>query len=106
MHSFHISIFSVWTKENTRNIACMSALPETHQMLYKMCKDFSDSELKPKAAEYDKTHTYPKDVIKKMGELGLMAMAVPEDLGIPIFYKIVEMITNTILFVYTSICIN
>ncbi|XP_026473317.1 short-chain specific acyl-CoA dehydrogenase, mitochondrial [Ctenocephalides felis] len=72
---------NIWTKENTRNIACMSALPETHQMLYKMCKDFSDSELKPKASEYDKTHTYPKDVIKKMGELGLMAMAVPEDLG-------------------------
>lgn len=69
-------------REHIRGIASISALPDTHQMLYKMCKDFSDGELKPKAAEFDRTHTYPKNEIKKMGELGLMAMAVPEDLGI------------------------
>uniref|UniRef100_A0A6M2DFV0 Short-chain specific acyl-CoA dehydrogenase, mitochondrial n=1 Tax=Xenopsylla cheopis TaxID=163159 RepID=A0A6M2DFV0_XENCH len=68
-------------REHIRGIASISALPDTHQMLYKMCKDFSDGELKPKAAEFDRTHTYPKNEIKKMGELGLMAMAVPEDLG-------------------------
>lgn len=37
--------------------------------------------MKPIAAKIDKEHLYPKDQIKKMGELGLMAVATPESLG-------------------------
>lgn len=50
-------------------------------MLQKTCRDFAEAELKPIAAKIDKDHHYPKDQIKKMGELGLMAVTVPEDLG-------------------------
>lgn len=50
-------------------------------MLQKTCRDFAEGELKPIAAQIDKEHKYPKDQIKKMGELGLMAVTVPEDLG-------------------------
>lgn len=50
-------------------------------MLYKTCRDFAESELKPNAAKYDREHLYPKEAIKKMGELGLMAVAVSEELG-------------------------
>lgn len=64
-----------------RGIASLSALPETHLMLQKTCRDFADSELKPIAAKIDKEHLYPKDQIKKMGELGLMAVATPEEFG-------------------------
>ena len=64
-----------------RNIACLSALPETHQMLQKTCRDFADAELVPNAAKADREHLYPVQQIKKMGELGLMAVAVPEELG-------------------------
>ncbi|XP_066149250.1 short-chain specific acyl-CoA dehydrogenase, mitochondrial [Euwallacea fornicatus] len=64
-----------------RGIASLSALSETHQMLQKTCRDFADGELKPVAAKNDRDHVYPKDQIKKMGELGLMAIAVPEELG-------------------------
>lgn len=59
----------------------MSALPETHQMLQKTCRDFADGELRPIAAKTDREHLYPKEQIKKMGELGLMAISVPESLG-------------------------
>ncbi|XP_076394557.1 activator-recruited cofactor subunit 42 isoform X1 [Megachile rotundata] len=65
----------------TRNIAALSMLPEEHRMLQKTCKDFAEGELKPIAAEIDKKHLYPKDQIQKMGELGLMSIAVPENLG-------------------------
>nr|XP_034171070.1 short-chain specific acyl-CoA dehydrogenase, mitochondrial isoform X1 [Osmia lignaria] len=65
----------------TRNITALSMLPETHVMLQKTCKDFAEGELKPIAAEIDKKHLYPKDQIQKMGELGLMSIAVPESLG-------------------------
>lgn len=50
-------------------------------MLQKTCRDFAEGELKPVAAQIDRDHKYPGDQIKKMGELGLMAIAVPEELG-------------------------
>lgn len=50
-------------------------------MLQKTCRDFAEGELKPVAAKVDREHLYPKEQIKKMGELGLMAVACPEDLG-------------------------
>ncbi|XP_036328151.1 short-chain specific acyl-CoA dehydrogenase, mitochondrial-like [Rhagoletis pomonella] len=64
-----------------RRIACLAALPETHQMLQKTCRDFADSELVPHAAKHDREHLYPEKQIKKMGELGLMAIAIPEEYG-------------------------
>ncbi|KAJ0172990.1 hypothetical protein K1T71_011166 [Dendrolimus kikuchii] len=50
-------------------------------MLYKTCRDFAEGELKPNAAKYDREHLYPGEAIKKMGELGLMAIATPEEIG-------------------------
>ncbi|KAJ8678508.1 hypothetical protein QAD02_014295 [Eretmocerus hayati] len=64
-----------------RGIASLSALSETHQMLHKTCRDFAEAELKPIAAKIDREHLFPKAQIKKMGELGLLAMTVPESLG-------------------------
>jgi butyryl-CoA dehydrogenase len=50
-------------------------------MLHKTCRDFAESELKPLAAKFDREHLYPKEQIRKMGELGLMSLVVPEKLG-------------------------
>ncbi|XP_069683427.1 short-chain specific acyl-CoA dehydrogenase, mitochondrial [Periplaneta americana] len=67
--------------QGSRNIASLSQLPETHQMLQKTCRDFAEAELRPLAAKFDTEHLYPKEQIRKMGDLGLMAMDVPESLG-------------------------
>ncbi|KAM4827380.1 short-chain specific acyl-CoA dehydrogenase, mitochondrial [Thomomys bottae] len=56
-------------------------LPETHQMLRQTCRDFAEKELIPIAAQLDREHLFPKAQVKKMGELGLLAMDVPEELG-------------------------
>jgi len=67
-----------------QNVRCASSLidlPETHELLRKTCRDFADNELIPIAAELDREHRFPKEQIKKMGELGLMAMDVPEEDG-------------------------
>ncbi|XP_002730394.1 short-chain specific acyl-CoA dehydrogenase, mitochondrial-like [Saccoglossus kowalevskii] len=64
-----------------RSVHSMASLPETHEMLRKTCRDFADNELKPVAAIMDKEHRYPVEQIKKMGELGLMAIDVPEKYG-------------------------
>ncbi|KAJ2942893.1 hypothetical protein O0L34_g15082 [Tuta absoluta] len=76
-----IQIFAPSAVRQSRCIASLSALPDTYQMLYKTCRDFAEGELKPNAAKFDREHLYPADAIKKMGELGLMSIAVPEELG-------------------------
>ncbi|XP_060841005.1 short-chain specific acyl-CoA dehydrogenase, mitochondrial [Rhopalosiphum padi] len=64
-----------------RSIASLSSLSETHRLLYKTCRDFAEGELKPVAAKVDKEHLFPEKQIKEMGELGLMAIDIPESLG-------------------------
>ncbi|KAF5290128.1 hypothetical protein FQA39_LY14909 [Lamprigera yunnana] len=64
-----------------RCIASLAALSETHQQIYKTCRDFANAELKPSAASTDKEHRYPQEQVKKMGELGLMSIEIPEKYG-------------------------
>jgi butyryl-CoA dehydrogenase len=56
-------------------------LTEEQQMLQKMARDFAQSEVLPKAAEIDKSHRHPKELVKRMAELGLMGVAVPDEYG-------------------------
>ncbi|XP_058439158.1 short-chain specific acyl-CoA dehydrogenase, mitochondrial isoform X1 [Marmota monax] len=69
----------VWRRLHT--IYQSVELPETHQMLRQTCRDFAEKELFPIAAQVDKEHLFPAAQVKKMGELGLLAMDVPEELG-------------------------
>lgn len=50
-------------------------------MLHKSCRDYADNELKGKAAEIDRNHRFPKEVVEKMGQLGLMAISIEEKYG-------------------------
>lgn len=52
-------------------------------MIRKMVRDFGEKEVKGIAAEIDETSEFPWDVIKKMGELGLMGMNIEEKYGGP-----------------------
>ncbi|XP_061393656.1 short-chain specific acyl-CoA dehydrogenase, mitochondrial-like [Musca vetustissima] len=52
-------------------------------MLQKTCRDFADAELVPVAGKIDRERLYPEEQIKKMGELGVMSVAVPEEFGGP-----------------------
>src|SRR5690606_16129243 len=56
-------------------------MTEEHEMLLKMVRDFAQNEIAPIAAEYDETGEFPLETIKKMGEMGLMGIEVPEAYG-------------------------
>lgn len=56
-------------------------LTEEQQMLQKMARDFAQSEVLPRAAEIDKSHRHPQELVKRMAELGLMGVAVPDEYG-------------------------
>jgi short-chain 2-methylacyl-CoA dehydrogenase len=45
------------------------------------CRDFTEQEIKPGAEEMDRTGEFPYELIRKMGELGLLGLPIPEEYG-------------------------
>lgn len=54
-------------------------LTEEQKMIRAMVRQFARDEILPKAAERDRTKEFPREILVKMGELGLMGMNVPQD---------------------------
>jgi butyryl-CoA dehydrogenase len=54
-------------------------LNEEQKMIQAMVKDLARESILPTAAERDTTKEFPADIIKQMGELGLMGMGVPPE---------------------------
>lgn len=82
LNPYHFITYAACKGVHIRKIASISALSDTHQMLQKTCRDFANSELcGQNAAKFDREHLYPEQQIKKMGELGLMAVSIPEEIG-------------------------
>ena len=57
------------------------ALTEEHEMLLAAVRDFAQREIVPLAAEYDESGEFPIDTARKMGEMGLMGIEMPEAYG-------------------------
>ncbi|MFZ9041506.1 MAG: acyl-CoA dehydrogenase family protein [Ilumatobacteraceae bacterium] len=56
-------------------------LSEEHEMLRTMVREFAEAEIAPHAAQWDREHHFPVDVVKQMGELGLFGIVFPEEYG-------------------------
>lgn len=56
-------------------------LTEQQQQIREMTQQFAQERIKPLSAEWDQKHQFPHDIIKEMGQLGLMGMLVPEVWG-------------------------
>ena len=56
-------------------------LSEEQSLVQLMARDFARDKIAPHALEWDKKKYFPVDVIKEMGQLGLMGMMVPENYG-------------------------
>ncbi len=56
-------------------------LGETADMIRETVASFAQNELAPRAAEIDRTDTFPRDLLPKMGELGLLGITVEEEWG-------------------------
>jgi alkylation response protein AidB-like acyl-CoA dehydrogenase len=46
-----------------------------------LARDFAEAEIEPNAAAWDREHAFPRDLLGKLGKLGLMGVCVPEELG-------------------------
>ena len=56
-------------------------LNESQQKLVSMVRDFCVREVKPHATSWDRDERFPREVVAQLGELGLLGMTVPEELG-------------------------
>ena len=54
---------------------------EEQQMIQAMAREFAETAIRPIAAEIDREGRFPHETVKRMGELGLMGIAIPEDWG-------------------------
>src|SRR5919205_4099646 len=54
---------------------------ESQRKLVAMVRDFCLREVKPHAVEWDREERFPREIVAQLGDLGLLGMAVPEELG-------------------------
>jgi alkylation response protein AidB-like acyl-CoA dehydrogenase len=54
---------------------------EVTQQVAQTARDFAQQHIRPHVMEWDETQEFPLHVFKKMGELGLMGVLVPEEYG-------------------------
>lgn len=57
------------------------SLNENQHMIADMIKKFGEEHIRPKMMEWDESQTFPVEVFKKLGELGLMGVLVPTEYG-------------------------
>ena len=57
------------------------ALTDEQREIQSVAREFAAAEIAPHAADWDREHRFPREVFAKLGELGLMGVCVPEELG-------------------------
>src|SRR5262245_26548872 len=46
-----------------------------------LAREVADAEIAPHAAEWDRAHAFPRELLGKLGEVGLLGVCVPEEHG-------------------------
>jgi len=54
---------------------------EGQTMIQQMVRDFAEKEIRPNIMKWDESQEFPIEVFKKLGDLGLMGVLVPEEYG-------------------------
>jgi alkylation response protein AidB-like acyl-CoA dehydrogenase len=54
---------------------------ENQLMIAQMVRDFTEKEIRPHVMNWDESQEFPREVFRKMGELGLMGVLVPQEYG-------------------------
>ncbi len=54
---------------------------ESMTMVQQMARDFAEKEIRPNVMKYDESQEFPKEIFKKMAELGFLGAYYPEEYG-------------------------
>jgi alkylation response protein AidB-like acyl-CoA dehydrogenase len=56
-------------------------LTEDQREIRSLARDFAEAEIEPNAAAWDREHGFPRELLGKLAELGLLGVCVPEEYG-------------------------
>jgi short/branched chain acyl-CoA dehydrogenase len=56
-------------------------LTDEQRGIQQLARDFANREVKPVAEDLDREHRFPYEIVKQLGELGLMGIPYPEEYG-------------------------
>jgi alkylation response protein AidB-like acyl-CoA dehydrogenase len=56
-------------------------LSEEHRHIEATIRDFGEREVKPHAAAWDRDEVFPHETVRRLGELGFLGVALPEEVG-------------------------
>jgi short-chain 2-methylacyl-CoA dehydrogenase len=56
-------------------------LSREHEEFRRVVREFAEGAIAPHAAQWDREHHFPVDVVQQMGKLGLMGLTAPEEYG-------------------------
>ena len=54
---------------------------EEQEAIRRTVRDFAETEIKPHVLEWDEAQHFPRDLFRRMGEIGLMGVTFPEEFG-------------------------
>jgi alkylation response protein AidB-like acyl-CoA dehydrogenase len=57
------------------------ALTAEQREIQSLTREFAEAEIAPNAARWDRDHGFPRELLARLGELGLMGVCVPEEQG-------------------------
>ncbi len=57
------------------------SIPENVEMIRQMARDFAEKHIRPHVMEWDESQHFPVDLFRKLGELGMMGVLVPQEYG-------------------------
>src|SRR6478609_3221968 len=70
------------TSENNHVVEGLDfGLTENQILIAQTVREFAERHIRPKLMEWDESQEFPVEVFKKLGELGLMGVLVPEEYG-------------------------
>jgi alkylation response protein AidB-like acyl-CoA dehydrogenase len=56
-------------------------MSENQRMVRDLARDFAEKEIRPNVMKYDESQEFPKEIFKKLGEVGFLGAIFPEEYG-------------------------
>ncbi|WP_370088825.1 acyl-CoA dehydrogenase family protein [Ekhidna sp.] len=66
---------------STATLTTPQEVSENKEMIAQMVRDFCEREIEPHKMKWDESQEFPIDTFRKMGELGLLGVLVPQEYG-------------------------
>src|SRR4051794_14275465 len=62
-------------------LAMEFTLGDDQREIQALARDFAQAEIEPNAGTWDREHAFPRELLGKLGELGLLGVCIPEEYG-------------------------